>query len=213
MNQIAKYLTPKVVEQGLGLPAESIDSFSFLVMQELAKGVKPEAIAKELEVDESELHKLADSVTGGPGGLEHEVWRGGVTLIRSISLANQQVMGNGWDALEAMAVHRLAVAMQDAGEKVSIRDALAISQAANRAIRRGAGEGAGKASLLRPPPGGGEGDMTLNIQGGNIGSIRLSLSTRVQEQLGQVKQIDVEAQPRRMLTIDEIRNVKSDRDS
>lgn len=207
MNQIAKYVTPGLVEKALGLPGGAIDSFAFLVMQEMAKGVEPQAIAKELQVDESELDLLADSVTGGPGGLQHELWKGGVVTIRSINLANQQVMGQGWDALEAMAVNRLAQVVQDSGERLSIKDAAAIAQMANKAVRRGQGEGQRGASLLTRPPSGGGDEMTLNIQGGNIGSIRLSLSARVQAQLEQPRVINAQPTERRMLTIDEIRNV------
>jgi len=213
MNQIAKYVTPGMVEKMLGLPGGAIDSFAFLVMQEMAKGVEVERIAKELQVDESELDLLADSVTGGPNGLKHDLWKAGVVTIRSINLANQHVMGQGWDALEAMAVNRLAQAVQDSGERLSLKDAASIAQLANKAVRRGNGEGPRNPGLMtRPPSGGGE-EMTLNIQGGNLGSIRLSLSARVQSQLEQPRTVDAVPVERRMLTIEEIRNVKSERDS
>jgi hypothetical protein len=52
--------------------------------------------------------------------------------------------------------------------------------------------------------------MAFEVQGGNLGSIRMSLSTRVQAQLEQPRVIDAEPKQadRRMLTIEEIRNVK-----
>lgn len=212
MNQIAKYVTPQLVEQSLGLAPESIDSFAFLVMQEQAKGVETRLIAKGLEVDESELDLLADSVTGGPGGLQHELWKQGVILIRSITLANQQAIGTGWDALEAMAVNRLARVVQEAGDRLSTKDAVAIAAMANKAVRRGNGEGAPpRASLsIHNPNRGGDG-MTLELTGGNLGSIRMSLTQRVQEQLEQPRIINAEpkeGEGRRMLTLEETRNVK-----
>lgn len=211
MNQLAKYVTPGLVEKSVGLPAGAIDSFAWLLMNEMAKGVTPQAVAKVLEVDVAELDLLADSVTGGDTGINHDTWKACVITIRSISLANNQVIGQGWDALEAMAVNRIANLVSDASDRLSIKDAVAIAALANKAVRRDAGEGnRGGANLsIHARPGGG-GEMAFEVQGGNLGSIRMSLSTRVQAQLEQPRVIDAEPKQadRRMLTIEEIRNVK-----
>ena len=214
MNQIAKYATPGLVEKLVGLPGGSIDSFAWLVLQEQARATPDSEIAKALSVDVSELDLLADSVTGGTGGVNNDLWKAAIVSLRSISLANQHAIGAGWDALEAMAVDRLASVISDMDGKVTIKDAVAIAAMANKAVRRGQGEGSTRASLHVKAGSDGGGEMTLDVKGGNIGSIRLSLSTRIQEQLQAPRVINQEPMAeRRMLTLEETRNVKSDSDT
>ena len=211
MNQIAKFITPAGVEKAVGLPGGSIDSFGFLVMVEMAKGVPVTLIAKGLDCDQAALDALADSITGGPGGIGADLWKACVVTIRSINLANHQSIGAGWDALEAMAVNRLAQFVSDAGANLSPKDAVAIASMANKAVRRQAGEGgAGRTSVSIHAPMGQGAEMAFEVEGGNLGSIRMSLTPRVRAQLEQPKVIEGkanEADDRRMLTIDEVRNV------
>lgn len=209
MNQLTRYVTPELVEKAVGLPAGSIDSFGFLLMQELAKGVSAAQVAKELQVEEANLDELADSITGDTKGLAGDLWKACVVTIRSISLANHQAIGRGWDALEAMAVDRLARVIQDSGVGLTVKDAVAIASLANKAVRRQAGEGGARGISIHTPPGQGA-DMAFEVNGGHLGSIRMSLSTRVQAQLEQPKVINGETKSqddRRMLTIEEIRSV------
>jgi len=212
MNQIAKFITPVGVERAVGLPAGSIDSFGFLVMVEQAKGIGAAQIAKGLDCDLAALDALADSITGGPGGIGADLWKACVVTIRSISLANQQSIGSGWDALEAMAVNRLAQFVSDAGTNLSPKDAVAIASMANKAVRRQAGEGggAGRTGVSIHAQMGQGAEMAFEVEGGNLGSIRMSLTPRVRAQLEQPKVIEGkvnDADDRRMLTIDEVRNV------
>lgn len=212
LNRIAKFVTPGMVEKAVGLPGGSIDSFGFLVMVEMAKGIQVTAIAKGLEADVAAIDALADSITGGPGGIGHDLWKACVVTIRSINLANHQSIGAGWDALEAMAVNRLAQFVDDAGPNLSPKDAVAIASMANKAVRRQAGEGggAGRSGVSIHAQMGQGAEMAFEVEGGNLGSIRMSLTPRVRAQLEQPRTIEGkanDADDRRMMTIDEVRNV------
>lgn len=210
MTTHTMYLTATRLEQAVGLEAGSIEPIAFLVIQELAKGLSAEDIAKGLGVSEEELNGIASATVADSKGLVAEQWLACVTLVRATEAMNQNTVEAGWDALEAMAVNRLADLVHSSGSTMNVKDAVAIANMANKATRRGRGEGkAGNTSISvmnRQQPGGGS-DMSLELKGGHIGSIRLSLSARIQEQLTTPRTIEGRVTDRKMLSLDEAREV------
>lgn len=208
---LSKFVTPEMVEKVLGMEKGSVNPFAFLVMQEMAQGRSLGTIAAGLDISESDLDDLCDSVTGGPDGTKNELWRNGVAFLKSTLIGNQQTIAQGWDALESMTVEVLAKKVQDAGALLPTKDALAIATIANKAVRRHAGEGQGarvNVGISRPT-GMGEEDMSLELRSGNLGSIRISLSSRVRAQLekpvieGSVNRVEV----REMLDLEATRQL------
>jgi len=212
MNQVVKmprHLGPEKVEGMLGLEPGSLGPIPWLVMQEMAAGKKVEGIAAGLGVSESDLNKLIESVTLEVNGALGEAWQNGVSLLKATALLNEHSIAASWDSVEAMALEALAESVQKRQGVLGVKDSLEIAQAANRAQRRHRGEGQGSRVSVRM---GGEGqDAEVELRGGNIGSIRLSLSSRVRQQLEQPRTIDVKAnESREMLTLDDTRSIVSD---
>jgi hypothetical protein len=187
---------------------------AFLVMQEMAQGRSTRTVALGLDVSESDLDALCDSVTGDEGGTKGPTWQNGIAYLKSMLIGNQQTIAQGWDALEAMTLDSLARKVQDAGMSLKVSEAVSIAQVANKAIRRHSGEGGGGPRTqvnINRGNGFAEEDMSLELRSGNLGSIRLSLSTRVRAQLEQPKTIEVEARQsagnREMLDLEETRKL------
>jgi hypothetical protein len=87
--------------------------------------------------------------------------------------------------------------------------ALEIAQAANKAVRRHAGEGMGSRTNIRVGNGNGA-DLDLEIKSGNLGSVRLSLSPRVRAQLETPRTIEgdvIQKEDKQMLSLDETRGL------
>lgn len=210
----SSFVTSKMVERVLGLKEQSMSAIAFLVMQEQAQGRSLRSVAEGLDVSESDIDELADSITEGEGGTKNELWRNGVAYIRSTLIGNQQIMARTWDSLEAMTLETLASKVQSAGAALSTKDALAIAQVANKALRRHNGEGQSRnqtnVSIVNRPTGMGEEDMSLELRSGHMGSIRLSLSSRVRAQLERPVVIEGEvkrAEEREMLDLDSTRKL------
>lgn len=209
-----RFATPEDVERVLRLEGGAMNPVAFLVMQEMAQGRSVKTVALGLDVSESDLDTLCDSVTGDTGGTLGGTWQNGVAYLKSMLIGNAQTIAQGWDALEAMTLDSLARKVQEAGQNLPTKDAVAIAQIANKAIRRHSGEGGGGPRTninVNRGSGFGEEDMSLELRSGNLGSIRLSLSTRVRAQLEQPKTIEVEtrqtAGAREMLDLEATRKL------
>lgn len=205
-----RYLTSERAAVAVGLDKDRIEPIAWLVIQELAYGKEPADIAKGLGISEEDLNGLAIATTDESEGLAGQLWNALVVLCRATTNMNLNTVAVGWDSLEAMAVHRLAELIQAGGATMSPKDALAIANAANKATRRHNGEGQSRTSLtVMNRSGNGGGDMSLELKGGHLGSIKLSLSTRIQQQLATPRVIDGESRAvdRRMLSLDETREV------
>lgn len=190
---MSQYATPDQVELALELPAGSLSPIAWLVMQEEAQGVEREAICRNLGVDNPALEALIDSTTGKTGQESADTWQQGVIAIRAVTIVNQQNIGSGWDAIEALAVDKIARSLSAIKGPVDMDRLMAIATVANKAIRRNAGEsssGGGARGMKGATPG-----VTLELNSGQLGKITLNLSPAIQEQL---------ARPNRV--IDAVRN-------
>lgn len=213
MTELASHLDPKVVEAEVGLVPGSLVPIAWMILQEMAAGREVEHVAAAIRANESEINDLIDSCTGTVGDASRNLWQDAITLIRSVKIANAQKIEAGWDSLEAMTVHALSTKVKAMGPALGVKDALAIASIANKAVRRDRGEGASRPNGAAGNRGGG-GDIRMGIElnSGHIGSIRMTLSARVQQQLSTPRVIDQEVNggTRAMLTMDATRKLLED---
>lgn len=186
-NRIQSRITPAVAESVMGLEAGSIQAVAWLVLQAEADGVTIEDIATSLSVTVEQIQALKLATTGEEEGEESEqIWLKGIVAIRTSRHLNTQSISQGWDSLEAMALEKLNAQMQELKTNGDPDKMLAIAVAANKANRRMQGEGNGSRGGKGPMLGSGNhggNDIDISLSGGNIGSIRLQLSPRIQSQL------------------------------
>lgn len=206
-----RFMTAAGLERVLDWEPGRVDPVSWLVIQEFANDVSPETIAKNLRIELSELREMAEAVTQETGGYESTAWKNAVLVVKATMTMNHQMIATGWDGIEALAIQRLGRFMQENGASMTVKDALEIAQVANKANRRHLGEG-GRGGVSLSVKQGGAGnpsDLDLELKSGNLGSIRMSLSHRVQAQLANPRIIDVEGHrvDREMLSLDETRKL------
>lgn len=169
----------------LGLKAGSIGAIAWVVMQEQARGVERKDVAKSLGVTEDDLAALVDGATGLSGDESIALWGKGIVALKTAAILNDHDIGRGWDAVEAMAIDKLSNGLKSMRGNGNPMDMLAIAAAANKAVRRYNGEATGMGQ--RPRAGINEslgaGGISLELQSGELGTIRLNLSPRIQQQL------------------------------
>jgi hypothetical protein len=186
-NRIQSRITPSVAESIMELAPGSVQAVAWLVLQAEADGVEVADIATNLSVSVEQIQALKEATTGKQGEECEQTWLKGIVAIRTSQQLNTQSIATGWDALESMALEKLNQQMQELKTAGDPDKMLAIAVAANKATRRMNGEGGGRGSrgpvLGRGDREQGHGDIELNLSGGNIGSIRLQLSPRIQSQL------------------------------
>jgi hypothetical protein len=167
-----------------------LGAIAFLVLQRESEGLTRSAAAEALGVSVEDIDSLVHHTCEGADQAESEsIWNQGIVALRAARLMAEQMIRQGWDDVEAMAVDKLGrnlASMKGLGDADQM---LRIAAAANRATRRGRGEQVDQRN---------RGDQThvavgITLQPGNLGSIRLNLSPRVQAQLQQPgRVIDVE---------------------
>jgi hypothetical protein len=183
----SQYASVEQIESVMGLPAESLSPIAWLMIQEESKGVKREEIAKGLGVTEKDLSDLQDATTGQVGQESQDIWDKGVIGLRAVALVNQQNIGSGWDAIEAIAVDKIARSLHAMKGPGDIDRMMQLATMANKAIRRGNGEGPGRAGS--PPAGAGGTNVSIELNSGHLGTIRLNLSPVIAKQLSQPSRV------------------------
>ncbi len=185
-------LSSRQLEEMLGIEAGSFSPIAWLVIQEFARGRTTKDIAESLGVSAEELDSLRDDTTHLEGEESIELWQKGVMTLQTVARLNQITVENTWDAVEAMAVGKLATELQNMKSNGDPMQMLTIAEKANKAIRRGRGEGhtGGVKIDVRP----GSGDVTL--RSGELGMIRLNLSPAVKEQLSRTTRV-IDVSPNR----------------
>lgn len=191
MNALFGRLNAGMIEGVMGLEKGALAGIPWLLMQEEASGEKRGEVGKRLGVDEESLNELIKGVLGEDDeALAGQKWQQGLVAIRAVLAANHNALAYGWDAIEAMAVDKLGKSLAEMGGNGKPSEMLAIAKTANSALRRTRGENYGRGV----PAGNGTGqpqggDLTVDLNGGHLGSIRLTLSPRIQAQLGNPERI------------------------
>jgi hypothetical protein len=168
----SQYATVEQIEQVMGLAAGTISPVAWLVLQEEADGVSIEVIAERLRVDISDIETLRDRTTGLEGDDSKALWQTGIIGLRTVAIVNQQNLATGWDAIEAMAVDKAARTLSAMRGPGDLERMMALAAMANKAIRRSKGEGEKKT-----------GSVSIELNSGKLGMIRLNLSPAIQQQL------------------------------
>jgi hypothetical protein len=179
-------LDAEKLETILSLPKGSFSAVAWLMIQEQAKGVSLSDVAKKLSCDEGDLIALRDATTGKTDDESQSVWDNGILSLRTSYAINDHHLETGWDSVEALAlkkVHGQLANMQSNGD---LDQMLRVAAAANKAVRRGRGEGGSRETRINV---GADGAVTAELPSGNLGFIRLRLSRPVQEQLQQSERI------------------------
>lgn len=179
------YVTQEIVAEMMGVAAEAVGPVAWLTIQEEASGVTRKQIAKNLGVEETDLIALRDSVTGVENESSEEIWQRGVLTVKTAMLVNTTQVATGWDAVEAIAVDKLAKSLNDMKTSGDPMKMLAIATQANKALRRRNGEGPGQSgrNSTNIQVNNMNGNAELELQSGNLGTLRLNLSPKVQAQL------------------------------
>lgn len=201
-------LTPKEVERAVGLPDGSLEPVAWMILQEMAAGRGKGEVAVAVRSTESELDAYIDSVTGQVGAASAQLWASAQAYIVSRKIMNAQSIELGWDSLEAMTLSVLAQRVSNLGPALPMKDALAIATLANKALRRGRNEGPSQERKNGMTPGS-ESEIAAAMRSGNVGSIRLNLSIRVQQQLEKNKSEEIRTE-RQMLTLEATRKLADD---
>lgn len=195
--------------------AEVWPPVAWVMMQAEAFGQSREVIATSFGVTMDMLAELVGELIQAPN-LEtaHEVWDVGVIALKVAQTQTTQVLATTWDQVEAMAIAKLADAIQNvAGANADPMKLASIAKTANSAVRRSQGEGHGR-GVGGPAP-----TVDLELQSGDLGSIRLRLSTRVRDQMNNPNRV-IDVTPNKpvggelqMLRLKEIRPIAEALDS
>ncbi len=176
--RFVSHITVEVVAGVMGIPAASMGGIAWLVMQEQAQGSTLVELAKDLDVSEEDLIELIESTVGKQGDEAKEIWTSGVVAIKTAARMNASKIASGWDAIESMAVDKLAnnlAAMQGHGDADQM---LRIAEKANKAIRRRQGEG--HVNVKKLPD---SNTLSLTLPSGDLGVLQLTLSPALRNQM------------------------------
>ncbi len=165
----------------LGVAAEDVDS---LIMQTV--GVE---VAVSDGTDEGRAKVYAEAMR-----VAETKWSAGVIALKGSALGAEQRIARGWDDIEAMAIEKLGnhlVNMKTDGDAKTMLD---IAKVANSATRRSKGEGTrsgnnGIGTSVVVKMGQGESGNEVELASGNLGSITLRLSPKIQEQLSRPERV------------------------
>ena len=182
------FVSPWIVERAMDWEEGKLGAVGWLVIQEMAQGVSLESVSRGLGVDVETLVALVEGVTGKEGDAAIQEWNNAVVALKAALMANAQQVSHGWDSVEAMAVEKLGRSLSEMKTNGDPMKMLAIATQANKAIRRSTGEGQGS-SVRIGVNAGKEAEMAIELKAGALGSMRLSLSPRIQAQLGDPNRI------------------------
>lgn len=180
MSAISVHMTPQMVEEVMGIPERpGLGPIAWILIQEEARGASREKVAEALDVTREDLEELIHGVCQRENVQDSlTTWAMGVVALKTSAMMMRQVLEGGWDAVEAMAITKLSQSLNEMKTNGDPEQMLRIATNANKALRRGKGEG-------QLPSGGGGTQVNVNVlQAGKLGSMRLNLSPRIQQQLG-----------------------------
>lgn len=178
---VGSHMTPGQLEELVGWRVGSVTAVAWLLIQEMAKGSSPELVAKGLGVTEKDLQDIVDQTTGLTGPESQSAWNDGMIVLKTASRLNSHAVDSSWEAVEALAITKLHGSMAAMGSNGDPDTMLKIAMTANKAIRRGRGEGngSGGASIHLNS----EGGISATIKSGNLGFISLQLSPAIRNQI------------------------------
>ena len=156
--------------------AAALGAVAWMVMSQQAEDVALKDIAAGLQVDESDLLALIESTVDCEHPEAGEIWRRGVTAIKTARRINLSTVGDGWDAIEAMAVEKLAMNLQSMTGYGNAEQMLTIASQANKALRRSKGEARNNAAAHGV-------QQNFLLATGNVGVLQLQLSPAIRAQL------------------------------
>lgn len=185
MERVAIKIDPKTVQGMMGISDSGLGltMVSWVLIQEEANGVDRGVVAQGLGVTIQNLKALEEAATGFEGDESTECWNRGIIALKTAIVMNAGVIEHGWDSIEALAIEKLQNALSAMQSNGDADQMLRIASAANRAVRRDRGErqmtnGNGG---NRVQDGGG---IDITLRSGNLGSMTLQFSPKIQEQLG-----------------------------
>lgn len=179
--QISMRMTVTQVEELMGVDGGSLGPIGWLVIQEESRGTERADIAKSLGVGIDDVEAMIHAVCKGVDKKESAlIWMKGLVALRTAAMMTQGAIRQGWDTVEAMAVEKLGNHLAKMTTNGDADQMLKIATSANKAIRRGMGEGGDQRNR---GPGGMQAEFGLTLKSGELGSIHLQLSPRIREQM------------------------------
>lgn len=170
---------------------------AWVIMQQESSGMSREEIAASLGVEEADIAALiCDLIQDANPETSLAAWHIGVVALKTAIAATNQVLTTNWDQLEAMAIEKTAMALQNLSHTTADpMKLIQIAAMANKATRRKQGEiapgTAPKGIIEQPQPG-----VEIEMKSGDVGSITLRFGPRVIEQLQKPGRI-IDAEPNR----------------
>lgn len=160
-----------------------------------------EALARALGVTVGDIEEVVSSVDESNG---EGTWNALVVEERTrLALESAPMRANAWDRIESIALSKLGILVEQ-GRVVKASELLAIATAANRAHRfDGSGSsGGGKGNqegnqqmpgvnvFVQQVTGAGSVESGAELQAGNLGTMKLSLSHKIQQQIAKQEPVD-----------------------
>ena len=191
MGQVIRMMQEQAAEQGQGIEVlgeEHWPPIAWVLIQAEAAGQTKEQLAQQLGV---EVENVLELIKGLIQGAESEsqafaLWDVGVVALRSTFVTANQVLATTWDQVEAMAIEKLAIAIQNVNPAgADPLKLMQIASTANKAVRRQQGESgqAGRSNTSSVGRMAEESAMELELQSGDLGSLTIRLSPRVRAQM------------------------------
>ena len=192
-NGIRVGLGAPEVESIMGVEKGSLGPIGWLVIQEESHGLKRGDLATALNVDVADIEAMIHTICGGETQAESEiVWNQGIIALKTAAMLTQTMLRQGWDTVEAMALQKLSASISEMRGNGDAEQMMRIAATANKALRRGQGEG----NQGRNPIGAGaQVDIGVTLASGNLGKIQLRLSENIQRQMSSPGRV-IDATPR-----------------
>lgn len=189
---------------------------AWMILQCEAEGKSREGLAEQLGIAVTDIDQLVEDLIQTEDQVAREqIWQVGVIALKTSAMQVTQVIGNTWDQIEAMAIEKLAEAIQNVSGKAADPERLAsIARIANSATRRNQGEGQrsgfGGSTTERAGT-----QLDVELKSGDLGSITFRFSPRVAAQMQnpnrvidlQANKVDREGGGMEMLRLKEIRPI------
>lgn len=157
---------------------------AWMILQCEAEGRERDGLAKQLGIAVEDIDTLvADLIQAEDQAASEQIWQVGVIALKTAAMQVTQVIGKTWDQIEAMAIEKLAEAIQGVNGKAVDPEKLAgIAKIANSATRRNQGEGQrggfGGSTTERAGS-----NLEVELKSGDLGSITFRFSPRVAAQM------------------------------
>lgn len=183
LGQVIQMMISQAPEGVMIQPKEEWPPVAWMILQCEAEGRERKGLAEQLGIQTEDIDQLvADLIQADDQAASELVWGVGVIALKTAAMQVTQVIGKTWDQIEAMAIEKLAEAIQNVSGKAADPQMLAgIAKIANAATRRNQGEGRpGFGGSHRPGVGS---QVDVELQSGDLGSITFRFSPRVAAQM------------------------------